>query len=117
MKRIISVSTCLTLLVLLTGCAAVVVGTAAGAAGYYVGKDERPAGVIGQDARITAEINAKFIQDDQVSAADIDVDTYNGVVTLWGNVPDQAVVDRAILLAEAVKGVRKVVSRLKIIPD
>ena len=99
-----------------SGCGLLLVG-GAGAGGYYVGKDKRPVGQIAEDARITAEINRQYIEDHVVSAAKVDVDTYMGVVTLWGNLPSQTAVNRAISIAESVKGVIKVVSKLKVIPD
>ena len=98
---------------LLGGCAAAVVGGAA-AGGYYVGQDERSAGQIATDASITSTINTRYVQDDLVKARTINVDTYNGVVTLYGTVANQSVADRAIAIARGVKGVRQVVSKLTI---
>lgn len=98
---------------LLSGCAAAVVGGAA-AGGYYVGKDDRSAVEIAQDATITSQVNTRYIGDDLVQARIINVDTFRGVVTLYGNVPNQTVVDRAVELARGVKGVREVVSKLTI---
>lgn len=97
----------------LGGCAAAVVGGAA-AGGYYVGQDERTAGQIATDASITSTINTRYIQDDLVKARTINVDTYNGVVTLYGTVANQAVADRAVAIARSVKNVRQVVSKLSI---
>ncbi len=99
-----------------SGCGLLLVG-GAGAGGYYVGKDKRPVSQIAEDARITAEINRQYLTDHVVSATKVDVDTYMGVVTLWGNLSSQDAVDRAVSIAESVKGVVKVVSRLKVIPD
>lgn len=104
----------LVLVAQMTGCAAALVGGAA-VGGYYVGKDKRPIGEMSDDARITAEINVKYTRDELVSNLDIDVDTYQGVVTLWGNLPSQEAVDRAIELAGTIKGVKEVVSKLKVI--
>lgn len=98
---------------LLSGCAAAVVGGAA-AGGYYVGKDDRNAFEIAQDATITSQVNTRYVGDDLVQARIINVDTFRGVVTLYGNVPNQTVVDRAVELARSVKGVREVVSKLTI---
>lgn len=97
----------------LGGCAAVVVGGAA-AGGYYVGQDERTAAQIATDASITSTINTRYVQDGMVKARTINVDTYNGVVTLYGTVPSQAVADRAVNIARGVKNVRQVVSKLSI---
>lgn len=113
MKRWLSTVAVVVWVGLLSGCAAAVVGGAAGA-GYYVGKDDRSAGQIAQDASITSSVNTRYVGDDLVQARIINVDTYNGVVTLYGNVPNQTVVDRAVELARGVKGVRQVVSKLTV---
>lgn len=97
----------------LTGCAAAVVGGAA-AGGYYVGKDERTLGEISSDATITSTINTRYVQDDLVSAMDINVDTHRGVVTLYGQVKSQAVATRAVQIARSVKGVKQVNSKLSV---
>jgi len=99
----------------LGGCGALVVGGAA-AGGYYVGKDERSVGQIADDATITSTINTKYVRDSQVSALDINVDTYRGVVTLHGSVSSKAAAARAVELARSTKGVRKVISKLSVVP-
>jgi len=117
MKRKSLLTICLVFLLIGTsGCGVLLVG-GAGAGGYYLGKDERTVGQIAEDARITTEINQRYIGDHLVSARKVDVDTYMGVVTLWGNLSSQEAVDRAISIAESVKGVIKVISKLKVIPD
>jgi len=98
---------------LLTGCGAVIVAGAAGT-GYYVGKDERTAGQIADDATITTKINAKYARDDLIKVMDINVDTYMGTVTLYGPVANQKTADRAVSLANGVSNVKKVVSKLTI---
>ena len=108
--------TILSIVMLISSSCAVALLGGAGATGYYVGKDKRTVGVIAEDARITAEINTKYMNDDLVDTVDVDVDTYEGVVTLWGNLPSQAAIDRAVALAQSVKGVHSVISKLKIIP-
>ena len=108
--------TLLFLLIGTSGCGVLLVG-GVGAGGYYLGKDKRPVGQIADDARITTEINQQYLGDHVVSATKVDVDTYMGVVTLWGNLSSQEAVDRAISIAESVKGVIKVISKLKVIPD
>lgn len=97
------------------GCAALVVGGAA-TGGYYVGKDERAIGQIVDDASITASINAKYVNDPQVSAIDINVDTRSGVVTLYGNIGNATAARRAVEIARSTKGVRKVISKLVVTP-
>lgn len=98
----------------LHGCAAVAVG-GAGAAGYYVGKDERKFEVIMDDAAITTSINSKLIGTKGVSTFDIDVDTYAGIVTLKGEVPSDAIRNKVIDICKRTKGVKKVISKLTLI--
>ncbi|WP_297527316.1 BON domain-containing protein [Thiohalobacter sp.] len=105
----------LVLPLLLQGCGALVVGGAA-AGGYYVGKDERTVGEIADDATITSTINARYVKDPEVPALDINVDTYRGVVTLYGSVGSQRVASRAVAIAGSVKGVRRVISKLTVVP-
>lgn len=95
------------------GCAAVLVGGGA-TGGYYVGKDERSVGQIADDAAITASINGALIQDKSVSAIDINVDTYVGVVTLYGTVKSKKAEQRAIEIARSTRNVRKVNSKLQV---
>ena len=109
--RILSV---LAVVSLLSGCGAAVVAGAAGA-GYYVGKDERTVGQITDDASIITQINAKYARDDLVSAIDVNVDCYNGKVTLYGNVKSQKAAERAVTLARSVKGVSGVNSKLTVV--
>lgn len=101
---------------LLNGCAALLVGGAAGGAAgaYYVEKDKRGFEAIASDAGITSSINTKFIQDDLVSAIDVNVDTHNGVVTLKGVVNTHEVARRAYDIAYSVEGVTQVISKLTI---
>jgi hyperosmotically inducible protein len=66
------------------------------------------------DASTTAKVKLALAKDDQVAAYRIDVDTNNGVVTLSGNVKSKAEANRAIQLAESIKGVKKVNSDLKV---
>lgn len=64
------------------------------------------------DAALTIKIKSKMALDDSVEAADIDVDTVNGVVTLTGTVDSPAQHDRAMSLARETEGVTSVVDRL-----
>jgi len=93
----------------LNGCVAVLVGGAA-VGGYYVGKDERTAGQIAEDATIVAAINARYVRDDLVRARDINVDCYMLVVTLKGRVRSAEARARAIEIARAVENVFDVVA-------
>jgi hyperosmotically inducible protein len=64
------------------------------------------------DASLTAKIKAKMALDDQVTAANIDVDTAGSVVTLSGRVADAAERERALRLARETEGVTTVHDRL-----
>jgi len=87
----------------------------AGAAAYYVRIDERTAGGITDDIVISAAVTAKFVKNEQVSALNIQVNTYKGTVTLYGSVPNASIERQAMLLAADVKGVKKVVSKIKVV--
>jgi osmotically-inducible protein OsmY len=97
-----------------TGCFWLAVG-GAGVAGYEIGKDDRSVGTKFDDASITTGVKTKFINDDQVDAININVDTYEGVVTLNGSVPSKSVERRAVQIARSVKGVKGVVSKLVLV--
>jgi hyperosmotically inducible protein len=96
------------------GCAPALIGGAA-VGGYYVGKDDRSVGQIASDAEITAKINAKYVEDSEVSAIDINVDTRYGVVVLYGNVSSQRIANRAVSIANTTKGVKSVISKLTVV--
>jgi len=103
-------------MLILNGCAAAVVG-GAGAAGYYVGKDEREFSNIISDAGITTSINSKLLTSKGVSTFDINIDTFNGVVTVSGHVYSKHIKNKILKLCKETKGVKKVVSKLKIVRE
>jgi osmotically-inducible protein OsmY len=65
-------------------------------------------------AAVTSKIKAKMALDDAVKAADIDVDTDDGVVTLTGDVASADERRRALRIATETDGVTRVVDRLRI---
>lgn len=69
-----------------------------------------------KDAAITTAVNAKLVADPSLSALKIDVDTFNGHVTLRGTAVDKIARDRASELASEVDGVVAVDNRLTIDP-
>jgi hyperosmotically inducible periplasmic protein len=113
------IRTCLSCLLLVlvmaatSGCGTLVVGGAAGG-GYHEAQEDRSAEQIRRDAAITSRINSQYVQDDLVSAMDVNVDTHNGVVTLRGKVPSTRAAHRAVELARATRGVTRVISRLTV---
>jgi osmotically-inducible protein OsmY len=60
------------------------------------------------DASITASVKTKLIGDEQVKARNINVETYNGVVSLSGFVESKAEANQAVALAGQVEGVKSV---------
>lgn len=97
----------------LSGCAALLIGGAA-AGGYAVGKDERSAKQILDDGTITASIKTRYAADKYVKALAIDIDTYDGVVTLNGKVGSYIEQERAEDIARDIVGVKSVVNRLEL---
>jgi len=75
-------------------------------------KPENAATQYTKDAAITTKIKAKLAGSDGVSATDIGVNTYNGVVQLSGFVDSQAAVDKAGEIAKNTDGASKVVNSL-----
>lgn len=98
----------------LNACMLAVAG-GAGAGGYYAGKDERSVVTIANDAATTGLIKTKFLADDMVSAMDINIDTYDGNVTLTGAVPNGQTGRRAEEIARSVKGVKSVTLDLEVV--
>ncbi len=74
----------------------------------------RTAGQVVDDSTITTKVKAKLIKDSVLQGFAIDVDTFQGEVTLTGavNIPEQ--VERAGRIARETRGVRKVNNLLKV---
>lgn len=66
------------------------------------------------DMAITASVSAGLLKDPDLSALKIDVDTRNGVVSMYGPAPTAAARDRATTIARAVKGVASVNNELTV---
>ncbi len=98
----------------LVACVPAVVGGAA-VGGYYVGKDEREPGVIASDGRITTTVKSRLITDKYVDGLAINVDTYEGVVTLRGEVSTSLPREQAERLAASVEGVKSVRNEIKVV--
>ncbi|NND59150.1 MAG: BON domain-containing protein [Gammaproteobacteria bacterium] len=87
-------------------------GAAAG--GYVVGKDERKVGQVINDGTITAAVKTKLIRSKYIDAGQVDVDVYQGVVTLTGNVGSYLAREQATELAEQTRGVTAVENNLNV---
>ena len=68
------------------------------------------------DATVTARVKTTLLNDPDVCALRIDVDTFKGVVTLSGGVKTPAERDKAIAVARRVGGVKDVKSTLQVTP-
>lgn len=72
----------------------------------------RSAGDAVDDASINADVKAKLLKDESTKTIAINVDTYQGIVTLRGNVDTQDQISRATEVARSVKGVKRVENKL-----
>lgn len=105
----------LTVLMVLGGCAGALVGNTQ--PGTYQGSNtDRSHAQIRADGAITSNIKSRYRSDAVLSAADIQVSTYNNAVTLYGRAASRRVVDRAVSIARSVNGVSRVVSKLSVTP-
>ncbi len=68
------------------------------------------------DSAITAKINGKIIGDPDLHYLKINVDTFEGHVTLTGTVPSKEAQDRLVRLAQNTSGVKDVKTNLVIKP-
>jgi hyperosmotically inducible periplasmic protein len=69
------------------------------------------------DAYITAAAKTRLLTDGETPANDINVDTTNGVVTLFGYVPSEASKAKAQAEALKVSGVKRVNNELQVVPS
>lgn len=74
----------------------------------------RSAGNVVDDGTITSKIKAKLIADEKLSAFGIDVDTFQGNVTMTGGVKTEADKDHAAQVAKSTEGVKKVNNLIKV---
>ncbi len=66
------------------------------------------------DSVITARVKAAILDDPALKVAEINVETFKGVVQLSGFVSSQAAVNRAVEVARSVKGVTAVRNDMRI---
>jgi osmotically-inducible protein OsmY len=77
----------------------------------------RGIGTATRDMWITTDAKMRLMADSRTPATDIDVDTRDGVVTLWGAVPSAEAKAAAEEDARKVSGVRRVVNQLQVVPS
>jgi osmotically-inducible protein OsmY len=71
-------------------------------------------GEVIDDAWITTKVKAAFVEDPQVKALDIKVDTFKGTVQLSGFANSGAEITRAAQLARGIKGVQSVKNDIRL---
>lgn len=69
-----------------------------------------------KDGWLVMKVHSEMVDEDVLNGSNIDVDVKNGVVTLQGTVPSEAARSRALAVARANDGVKRVVDQLKIAP-
>jgi osmotically-inducible protein OsmY len=68
------------------------------------------------DAAITTKVKAALVADKEVSALDVKVETFRGVVQLSGFADNQREISRAVSVSRGVKGVRSVKNDMRVKP-
>jgi osmotically-inducible protein OsmY len=71
-------------------------------------------GAVASDSWITTKVKSDLAVEKDVSATQIHVDTYEGVVTLSGTVETQAESNKAAQVARDIKGVKSVVNNIQV---
>jgi hyperosmotically inducible protein len=77
---------------------------------------KRGIGGTAKDMFITMDVKMRLLADDKTPGTDINVDTRNGMVTLFGVVPNAAAKSAAEADARKVSGVTRVVNELEVVP-
>ena len=71
-------------------------------------------GAVMSDSWITTKVKSDLAVEKDVDATDISVHTYEGVVTLSGDVDNQAEADKAVRVANQIEGVKSVVNNMNV---
>ncbi|MBF0193318.1 MAG: BON domain-containing protein [Magnetococcales bacterium] len=98
------------LLLLVSACTSVAVGTGAVATGMVA--ERRGAGEYVEDSWVAWNIRGSFFKSDVVKFANINVSSYQGRVLLTGVAASQEEIDEAVSLAKQTRGVVKVDSEV-----
>ncbi|MDH2239954.1 BON domain-containing protein [Pigmentiphaga sp. GD03639] len=77
-------------------------------------RTHQSAGEYASDAAITAKVKAALVSAKDVSAADVNVETFRRTVQLSGFVNSQAEASRAVEVARGVEGVQSVRNDLRV---
>ncbi len=66
------------------------------------------------DSVITTKVKSEIFEEPGLKSAEINVETFKGVVQLSGFVSSQANIDKAVQVARAVKGVKSVKNDMRV---
>lgn len=75
---------------------------------------EKSAGEYLDDAVISTKVKAAFVEDDDLKATEIQVETFKGVVQLSGFVAQRSHIGKAEQVARNVKGVKSVKNDIRV---
>jgi osmotically-inducible protein OsmY len=81
-------------------------------AGEVIREGAQTSGRLLTDGGLTAQVKTALLADKTVPGTRIDVDTAGGVVTLTGQLENDAQIERALAIARGVEGVQRVENRL-----
>jgi len=84
------------------------------AAGCASSPKEEGTGEYVDDAVITNKINAQLLQEPDMKSAEINVETFKGVVQLSGFVNSRANINKAVEIARATHGVKSVKNDMRL---
>lgn len=76
--------------------------------GCSVASGQKSAGEFVDDSVITTRVKAALIEDSEIRAGEINVETFKGVVQLSGFVSSREAANRAVERARAINGVKSV---------
>src|SRR3712207_1643690 len=105
----------LAMLPLLQGCAALAIGGAAAAGGYLVGEDRRPVNILTEDQAVELRIANRVTE--KYPTAHVNATSFNKLVLLTGEVPNEAAKSDVETIARGVPNVRTIVNELQIGPS
>ena len=83
----------------------------------YDDPNRRTPGELTDDSAIYTAVKAKLIADPDIQGLKINVDVYQGTVTLSGRIPSEVLRNRALKIATEVRGVVKVHDSLALITE
>jgi len=66
------------------------------------------------DTALTANVKAAMVNQPELNASDINVETYQGTVQLSGFVSSQADIDKAVAAARSINGVKSVTNDMRV---